>query len=296
MITVVYGTHNGTQDSIAWWLCNSSSQNIGPQVYEFLPDRYKWNGTAGDNSGLIVDSHRHEEHTECHRLMENTRGDIIAPMRKLEKEYDVLLWSNYFGGLKYPDQKIDCDKLIICDEDAYEDAFHYVTTHAYRPIASKTTIDDHSKVWWTDHKFVGGSVTDNWKKVWYDNYHQKMYDEFDKGNLLYMWQLNYMHWDVNDLIEGKDIKPKLEPADNLKRLLYEKLLDNKFSIRTDKTLWSNPDALYIRDPHWFNKDRVILDYLEIEACNKITSTLDKYVNEYKIRRDWFDSLVRKTLS
>ena len=28
-----------------------------------------------------------------------------------------------------------------------------------------------------------------------------------------------MHWDVNSLIEGKDIKPTLEPADNLKRLL-----------------------------------------------------------------------------
>jgi len=295
MITVVYGAHNGTQDSIAWWLCNSTVKNIGPQIYEFSPDKHKWTGQAGQHSGLILDAVRHEEHTECHRLMENIRGDIISPMRKFEKDYDMLLWSNFFGDLKYADQKIDCDKLIICDEDSYEDAFHYVTTHAYGNL-NKEHIDEHSKLWWMDHKLVNGQVTDNWKKVWYDTYHQKMHDEFDKGNLLYMWQLNYMHWDVNSLIEGKDIKPTLEPADNLKRLLFQKLLDNKHGINTNKTLWANPDALYIRDPHWFNDANNILKFLEIERCNKLTESLDKYKHEYIIRRDWFDSLVKKTFA
>ena len=28
MIAVIYGTRNGTQDSIAWWLCNSMTKNI----------------------------------------------------------------------------------------------------------------------------------------------------------------------------------------------------------------------------------------------------------------------------
>jgi hypothetical protein len=123
-----------------------------------------------------------------------------------------------------------------------------------------------------------------------------MHDEFDKGNLLYMWQLNYMHWDVNSLIEGKDIKPTLEPADNLKRLLFEKLLDNKYGIRTHSTLWNNPGALYIRDPHWFNDADKILKFLEIERCSKLTESLDKYKHEYIIRRDWFDSLVKKTFA
>ena len=99
MITVVYGSYNGTQDSIAWWLCNSTTKNIGPQVYEFLPDTYKWTGQAGHRSGMILDRIRHEEYTDCHRLMENIRGDIIAPMRKFEKDYDMLLWSNFFGNL-----------------------------------------------------------------------------------------------------------------------------------------------------------------------------------------------------
>tara|TARA_A100001011_G_scaffold232004_1_gene239962 strand:+ start:306 stop:1196 length:891 start_codon:yes stop_codon:yes gene_type:complete len=296
MITVVYGTHNGTQDSIAWWLSNSMTKNVGPQTYEFVPDRYKWSGTADNHSALVLDSIRlQDEYLECHRLMENVEGDIIAPIRKFEKNYDMLLWSNFFGTLEYPDQKIDCDKLIICDETAYEDTFHYTISHAFRTLTKKY-IDDHSELWWTDHKVVNDNVTDNWKKVWYDTYHQKMHDEFDKGNLLYMWQLNYMHWDVNSLIEGKDIKPTLEPADNLKRLLFEKLIKNNPSIRSDRTLWANPDALYIRDPHWFNKANKILEFLEIERCNKLVETLDKYKYEYTIRRDWFDSLVKKTLS
>ena len=305
MLTVVYGTYNGTQDSIAWWLCNSMTKNIGPQVYEFVPDLFhralpplrdrQWSGTANNDSALVSDASRHKEHTECHRLMENIRGDIIAPMRPLEKDYDMLIWSNYFGDLLYPDQKIECDKLIICNQDTYEDAFHYTVSHAFRTL-TKEFIDKHSEIWWTDHKLVNDKVTDNWKKVWYDTYHQKMHDEFDKGNLLYMWQLNYMHWDVNSLINGEDIKPTLEPADNLKRLLFERLLDNKQPTRLDQTLWSNPGSLYVCDPHWFNSTDKILEFLKVERCSKLDETLDRYKYEYKIRRDWFDSLVRKTFS
>ena len=305
MLTVVYGTYGGTQDSIAWWLCNSMTQNIGPQVYEFVPDLYyralpplrnrQWSGKANNDSALVLDAVRHKEHTECHRLMENIRGDIIAPMRPLEKDYDMLVWSNYFGDLLYPDQKIECDKLIICNQDTYEDAFHYMVSHAFR-VLTKEFIDKHSEIWWTDHKLVNDKVTDNWKKVWYDTYHQKMHDEFDKGNLLYMWQLNYMHWDVNSLINGEDIKPTLEPADNLKRLLFERFLDNKQPTRLDKTLWSNPGSLYVCDPNWFNSANKILEFLKVERCNKLDETLDRYKYEYKIRRDWFDSLVRKTFS
>ena len=305
MLTVVYGTYGGTQDSIAWWLCNSMTQNIGPQVYEFVPDLYyralpplrhrQWSGKANNDSALVLDAVRHKEHTECHRLMENIRGDIIAPMRPLEKDYDMLVWSNYFGDLLYPDQKIECDKLIICNQDTYEDAFHYMVSHAFR-VLTKEFIDKHSEIWWTDYKSVDSKVTNNWKKVWYDTYHQKMHDEFDKGNLLYMWQLNYMHWDVNSLIEGEDIKPTLEPADNLKRLLFERLLDNKQPTRLDQTLWSNPGSLYVCDPNWFNSANKILEFLKVERCNKLDETLDRYKYEYKIRRDWFDSLVRKTFS
>ena len=96
-------------------------------------------------------------------------------------------------------------------------------------------------------------------------------------------------------LKNKDLTPTLEPADNLKRLLFEKLF-SKDRSSTDKTLWANPDALYICDPHWFDKANKILEFLEIERCNKIREALDKYKYEYTIRRDWFDSLVKKTLS
>ena len=98
MITVIYGTKNGTQDSIAWWLCEQPG--IGPQVYKAPFYEYPWEGKPHGYSGLVNDAFRHEEHTECHRLMENIEGDIIAPMRKHEGAYDMLVWSNYFGNLE----------------------------------------------------------------------------------------------------------------------------------------------------------------------------------------------------
>ena len=62
------------------------TKNVGPQTYEFVPDRYKWSGTADNHSALVLDSIRlQDEYLECHRLMENVEGDIIAPIRKFEK-------------------------------------------------------------------------------------------------------------------------------------------------------------------------------------------------------------------
>ena len=292
MITVIYGTKNGTQDSIAWWLCQKPG--IGPQVY--TGPRYKFNGKADEGTGLVNDAFRHDEHTECHRLMENIRGDIIAPMRPLEKDYDMLIWSNYFGNLKYYDQKIDCDKLVICQQSSLEDCFQYVMAHAFTPM-TKEDVDDHSELWWTDHKLLYGEVTDSWKDQWYSKYHKKMHDEFDKGNLKYMWQLNFMHWDLHEkLIVGDDTPIEMEDADNVKRLLLDKILDSNETM-TDVMLNHNPGALIVEDPHWFKgqKPHMILEYLEISESPQLRDTLEYYTDAYWKRREWFDDLVRKTL-
>ena len=126
--------------------------------------------------------------------MENVRGDIIEPMRKLELDYDMLVWSNYFGCLEYADQTIDCDKLIICETNNYEDASHYCVSHAFKGLDHEE-IDSDTELWWTDHKQVNGEITDNWKELWYAKYHDEMHNALDNDKLKYMWQLNFMHWD-----------------------------------------------------------------------------------------------------
>lgn len=292
MITVVYGTKNGTQDSIAWWLCQQPG--IGPQIYTGPKMMFK--NRADEDSGLVNDSYRHEEHTECHRLMENIRGDIIAPMRPLEKDYDMLVWSNYFGNLKYYDQKIECDKLIVCHQSPLEDCFQYVMAHAFMPM-TKEDVDGHSELWWTDHKLVNGEVTDSWKDQWYTKYHNKMHDEFDKGNLKYMWQLNFMHWDLHEkVIKGDDTPIEMEDSDNVKRLLLDKILDYNENM-TDVVMDYNPGSLLIEDPHWFKgqKPQMILDYLGIHWSPQLRDAIEFYEQAYWTRREWFDDLVRKTL-
>ena len=293
MITVIYGTKNGTQDSIAWWLCEQPG--IGPQVYKAPFYEYPWEGKPHGYSGLVNDAFRHEEHTECHRLMENIEGDIIAPMRKHEGAYDMLVWSNYFGNLEYPRQKIECDKLIVCEQSTYEDAFHYVITHAFKTLDHDEIIDD-SELWWTDHKLVNGEVTDNWKELWYGKYEQQMHDALDAGELKYMWQLNFMHWDLHHAIVNGHDKAELSPPDNLKRLLVEKLINQDENTQTDLVVNYNPGCLYVKDPSWWDNGIpfMIADYLEVEVTDKLKSTLQDYIEAYKPRKEWFDNLVSET--
>ena len=293
MFTVVYGTRNGTQDSIAWWICNEDG--VGPQIYKAPFYNHPWKGFPNSNSGLVQDSYRHPEHTECHRLMENIRGDILAPMRQHEENYDMLVWSNYFGCLKYHDQEIVCDKLIICEESSYEDAFHYCLTHAFKGL-DHDEIDEDSELWWTDHKLVNGEVTDSWKEVWYKDYHDAMHDALDNDKLKYMWQLNYMHWDLHqEVIHNRTGVVKLNDHDDYTRLLAEKLHANE-PTKTDWVKYHNPDSLLINDPTWWDQGNphIILDYLELRKSEVLMESLDDYIEAYKIRREWFDELVSKT--
>jgi len=289
MITVVYGTKNGTQDSIAWWLCEHNG--IGPQIYQApFREHNAWTGSPGARSGLVLDDYRLEPHTECHRRMENIRGDIIAPMRPLEKDYDMLVWSNYFGDLLYPDQKIECDKLIVCDEDPMEDCFHYMLTHAYKPITHKK-IDADSEVWWTDHKLVDGTITDNWKDIWYTRYHQEMHDAFDKGTLKYMWQINFLHWDVHHYLKGEtQTEPKLHEAEDYSVIIKSKVFQ-KNQNRALHTYKANPGSLLVRDPYWFDQIEDIVNFLELDV-DVYDKNLMAYKDAYQIRRDWFDEMLQ----
>lgn len=291
MFTVIYGAKNGTQDSIAWWLCHK--EGIGPQSYLAPHIDDKRQDLDPKRSTLILDNRSNDEYVECHRLMENVRGDIIEPMRKFEKDYDMLIWSNFFGELKYADQKIDCDKLIICDQDPLEDCFHYVVTHALKPLDHEQ-IDRDSEVWWRDHMYVNGEEVGQWKEIWYSKYHKQMHEDFDNGKLVYMWQLNFMHWGLQSSLTDNTNYPELKEKDDIGELIKDKVLKHQPN-NLDITLTHNPNALYVRDPVWFDyrKVKMILEYLEIPDDENLQDALDKYEKAYRVRRNWFNDQVEK---
>ena len=293
MLTAIYGDKNGTQDSIAWWLCEE--QNIGPQIYNAPWRTGKSTATfENDILGTLVEDDRAiEEHTETLRLMENVPGDFLSPFRSLEKDYDILVWSNYFGALCNPNQKIPADRVILTNATKLEDCFHYVISHAFK-LLTDNKVDDDSEVWWMDHVYVDGEDVGTWKELWYGKYHALAKQDWADGKLKYMWQLNYMHWDLYHAIkDGKD-SIEMVPADDFDRLFQEKLINDYDSI--DQTIRGNPDALVVPAPSWWNSADDILDYLELGWTQSLRKNLLDYTVAYRQKRDWFNITFEKWIS
>ena len=286
MLTAIYGDKNGTQDSIAWWLCEED--NIGPQIYN-APWRTGKIQAKFDNPNLgtlVEDCRLYEEHDETMRLMENTSDDFLQPWRQHESAHTNLVWSNYFGCLLNPQQKIISDKLILCRESQQEDCFHYMISHAFKMLTADK-IDDDSEVWWRDHVYVDGKHIGDWHKVWYSLYHNKMLTAHSEGKLRYMWQLNYMHWDLfHALAEGKDTGGiELCSPHDYHRLFQEKLEPQPNVI--EQTINSNT-GLVVDDPNWFTSADAILDYLDIAWTDSLRQNLTEYTDVYTQKRQWYD--------
>ena len=80
----IYGDKNGTQDSIAWWLCEEDG--IGPQIYNAPWRTGKIQAKFDDPmlGTLVEDCRLYEEHDETMRLMENGSDDFLQPWRQHE--------------------------------------------------------------------------------------------------------------------------------------------------------------------------------------------------------------------
>lgn len=293
MITAIYGDKNGTQDSIAWWI--SEEENCGPQIYQ-APWRTGKVSATFDNPllGTMVEDIRSiEEHVETLRLMENVPGDFIQPMRVFEKDYKMLIWSNYFGAMCNPKQVIEADKVILCNESKLEDCFHYIISHAFKKL-SKSKIDDDTEVWWMDHVYVGGENLGIWKEIWYNKYHEQTYSDFENGKLVYMWQLNYMHWDLYHAIENGHDQINMVDKDDFDRLFCEKLQNDYDSI--NQTIEYNPSALVVTDPTWWSQADDILNFLNMKKTESLQTNLKDYITAYSEKRKWFDQEFKSLIS
>jgi hypothetical protein len=299
MITAIYGNKNGTQDSIAWWLCQEPG--IGPQIYN-APWQSKRLGSQFENPilGTLAEDDRDVEHSDLHietlRIMENEECcDFLAPYRPIESKFKNLVWSNYFGGMVNPVYKIQADRVIVCNQTYLEDCFHYMISHAFK-LLSESKVHDDSEVWWMDHVYVGGEDIGDWKRIWYETYHDRCIDDYRSGKLKYMWQLNYMHWDLMHAIwfkNGQERNIRMVASDDWDRLFLDKLSpESKDQHYThdliEDTIRANPDALVVTDPTWCEQADAILEYLGMEWTPQLRRNLTEYQEAYKMKRQWFD--------
>jgi hypothetical protein len=111
-----------------------------------------------------------------------------------------------------------------------------------------------------------------------------------------MWQLNFMHWDLAHCLEhDKPVDIKLTEHDNLRRLLADKICNPNDNTQTDILMYHNKDALLIKDPTWWDvRPDFIMEYLELDYCDKLETSISDYIDAYRERKDWFDELVSKT--
>lgn len=304
MITAIYGNKNGTQDSIAWWLCEEP--HLGPQIYvapwKNPTERHR---KQFDNPmlGTLAEDQRDFQYSDLHiqtlRIMENQpRADFLSPMRPIESEFQNLIWSNYFGAMVEPKYTIPADRVIICQQTHLEDCFHYVISHAFKLLNEKY-INAHSEVWWMDHVYVDGNDVGDWKRIWYQHYHERCLSDYHSGQLKYMWQLNYLHWDLmQELLDntGNELNCQLTPADDLDRLFKDKLMPESQPTGVPEeqdlileTMEFNPDALIVQDPLWSDQADEILEYLGVSWTDTLRENLAGYQSAYQSKRQWFDT-------
>ena len=287
MLIAIYGDKNGTQDSIAWWL--SEEQGVGPQIYN-APWKSGNIQAEFDNpmlGTLVEDCRKYPEHDETLRLMENVPGDFLHHWNSWGEWYDKIIWSNYFGCLAEPTQNIISDKLILANASIEEDCFHYIISHAFKKL-SLTKVDDDTEVWWRDHVFVDGKEVGPWKDIWYKRYHEQCKQDWHSGKLRYMWQLNFMHWDLYHAIENNTDTAGIvlpDPEDYTR--LFQEKLDTTGPDSMAETIRCN-DGLVVDDPVWWHQADEILDYCEISWSPTLDQNLRAYCDEYKRKRDWYN--------
>jgi hypothetical protein len=165
-------------------------------------------------------------------------------------------------------------------------------SHAFKMLTAEG-IDDDSDVWWRDHVYVDGEHIGDWHRLWYSLYHDQMLTAHAEGKLRYMWQLNYMHWDLfHALAEGKDTSGiKLCSPYDYYRLFQEKLDESDFAFENipdiEQTI-NNNTGLVVDDPQWFSSADVILDYLDIAWTDSLKQNLQEYIQMYTQKRQWYD--------
>ena len=199
MNIAIYQTVNAHAPAIHWWL--AQDPRFGPQLY-------MWVANSKEDLTSIVEEMReptfhdqdisaelYDVHQETLREMENKKAvdgivDCTSTYFNFTKNYKHPVWSNYFGATYNPMSTIACDKLIFAESTIEDSVMYYVTQYAFNNL-DLDAIEEHCQVWWTDHKLMNGEILDDWKEIWYRDYHNQCIQDFHDGKLQYMWQLNF---------------------------------------------------------------------------------------------------------
>jgi len=285
MNIAIYQTVNAHAPAIHWWL--AQDKRFGPQLYQGLDPVCNV-----DRIGSIVQEIRNEDidadvydiHQESLREMENKEAvngivDCTSSYFDFVRKYEYPVWSNYFGATKKYKVTIDCDKLLFAQSTVEQSAMFYITQYAF----NKLTIDeinDHSKIWWEDHKLMAGKVLDEWKETWYRDYHDQCIADFHTGKLQYMWQLNFAHWDLHNMLVENKSKFTLDYS--IERLFKEKHKTDDFNAEQNaiKSLTDNNVDHLLVDVEWFNNTDVILNYLGLENSKELVEAALLYKERY----------------
>jgi hypothetical protein len=294
----IYQTVNAHAPAIHWWL--TQDPRFGPQLYEGLDPVCN-----GERIGSIVQEIRDDEidaslyniHQESLREMENKKAingivDCTSSYFSSINNYEYPVWSNYFGCTQYPNSVPLGDKLLFAKSTIKDDAMFYITQYAFNDM-SEEDIYDHSQIWWEDHKLLAGEVLDNWKEIWYRDYHNQCIEDFHNGKLKYMWQLNFAHWDLHNMLVNDKTSFALDYS--FERLFIEKHKTDDFNAEQNSIksmIENNVDHLLV-DVEWFNKTNIILDYLEISNSKELDEAALLYKERYYIVRKAYKELFNK---
>ena len=298
MNIAIYQTVNAHAPAIHWWL--AQDKRFGPQLYQGLNPVHE-----DEHIGSIVQEIRNEEidadvydiHQESLREMENKEAvngivDCTSSYFNFARKYEYPVWSNYFGATKESAVTIDCDKLLFAKSTTNNDAMFYITQYAFNKLTINE-VNDHSRIWWEDHKLIAGKVLDNWKEIWYRDYHDQCIQDFHNGKLQYMWQLNFAHWDLyNMFLENKS---KFTLDYSIERLFEEKHKTDDIDRQqiTIKSMTDNNVDHLLVDIEWFNNTSAILDYLSLSNSETLIQTALLYGERYTEVINAYDKLFNK---
>lgn len=285
MNIAIYQTVNAHAPAIHWWL--AQDKRFGPQLYQGLNPVHE-----DEHIGSIVQEIRNEEidadvyaiHQESLREMENKEAvngivDCTSSYFNFARKYEYPVWSNYFGATKENAVTIDCDKLLFAESTTNNDAMFYITQYAFNKLTINE-VNDHSRIWWEDHKLIAGKVLDNWKEIWYRDYHDQCIQDFHNGKLQYMWQLNFAHWDLHNMLLENKSKFTLDYS--IERLFEEKHKTDDIDRQqtTIKSMIDNNVDHLLVDVEWFKHTDTILNYLGLSNSETLIQTALLYGERY----------------
>ena len=298
MNIAIYQTVNAHAPAIHWWL--AQDKRFGPQLYQGMAPICN-----GEQIGSIVQEIRNEDidadaydiHQESLREMENKEAingivDCTSSYFNNLTKYSYPVWSNYFGCTKYIGTVPLGDKLLFAKSTVEQSAMFYITQYAFNKM-DLSNLNDRTMLWWQDHMLMGGEDIGDWKETWYRDYHDQCIADFHNGKLQYMWQLNFAHWDLHNMLAENKSKFTLDYS--IERLFKEKHKTDDFNAEQNaiKSMTDNNVDHLLVDIEWFNNTDVILDYLGIKNSKALDDAALLYKERYKIVCKSYEELSNK---